>query len=350
MNGSNNSSQQGLTNKTEANVRLLNLSRFHVVFFRKFYSLAMQRIRDLIDKLNLPYVMYEQARHNNQANNPGCKDTPFANIFNSASHILHTNTQVLQLTPNPTLTPIAPSNTTNGNSTSSQNTFMINEHRETLVRMTWSLFEYSVCVSEARALMMNRHVDQLIMCAVYLACRLNSLPLQFRDITTGYKLIKTTAVNRLAKARVYREVYSEDESGSVDLIKFYNDVYVDKLKSFAGKIMLSAKSTAITASSTSATSDVAAATASVGVSSLTPMIRMSACSSHQYHQFTPRRVSSCDTQSVFVTPSCGPQHSLQIVPPSMQSRAKLTFSLTDLNIMKVNIDVIILLLVLVQPF
>jgi hypothetical protein len=297
----------------------------------------MLRIRDLIDKLNLANVSVEASRLNNNLKE---------SALNGSTSGLG-NTQILQLTPNPILTPIAPSNlsgmstpsmsftptlTPFANNLNSHQAYLLNEHRERLVKKAWGIFEYSVCVDNCATLMKNRHIDQLIMCAVYLTCRLNSLPVQFRDIMMSYKLIMTTITDTAAKARVYRKVFiNQDnlEGSEGDLIRFYNEIYLKKLKPYAD--ILSEKGSVMNPSA----SGVAA------LISLTPKARMmSACSSYQYHQFTPRRVSSCDTQAVFVTPSRG-HHSIQIVPPTMHNRNKFLFSLNDVNIIKVIIDFMI---------
>lgn len=48
----------------------------------------------------------------------------------------------------------------------------------------WTVFEYSVRYTD---LMKNRHLDQLLMCAVYVICKVTSKTYQFTDIMKQYR-------------------------------------------------------------------------------------------------------------------------------------------------------------------
>lgn len=112
-------------------------------------------------------------------------------------------------------------------------------------------------------LLFGRHLDQLIMCAIYGVCKINqgnrniqvlSTPrrgsltannsIKFQDIIDAYKEIHK---NRLEKSGRWQVNISQSNSVSwvyievplnpehenpkkIDIIKFYNDVYLDKLK------------------------------------------------------------------------------------------------------------------------
>ena len=263
----------------------------------------MQRTHQLVDKLNLADRLIE---HSRLANNQ--KESSGGNA-NSAS------TTMLQLTPNPILTPIAtvnptqstPSNSTPSNLAVNSNAYLFNENRQILFRKIWNIFEYSVCVENGAGLIKQRHMDQLIMCAVYLTCRLNSLNIQFKEIIKAYKLMQWT--NGSNRAQIYRQVLvKHDCPETVDIIRFYNEIYLCKLKNFACQLMSSAAVT-------------------------TNNMRVSSSVSQTYYQFTPRCISSCDGQPVFVTPSQG-QHSLQILRPSMLNRNKSVFTLRQTNAIK----------------
>ena len=134
----------------------------------------------------------------------------------------------------------------------------------------WTIFEYSV--KERTKLMKDRHLDQILMCAIYVICKLVRIERNsFTEIMRCYRL------QPQAESHIYRSVLiekvsndgdsktssnerSEDNSMSVaenvtpptptnmagtsqnfdgeirgDLIKFYNTMYVPQVKEFANK-------------------------------------------------------------------------------------------------------------------
>ncbi|KAL6260430.1 hypothetical protein P5V15_007956 [Pogonomyrmex californicus] len=133
----------------------------------------------------------------------------------------------------------------------------------------WTIFEYSV--KERTELMKDRHLDQILMCAIYVICKLVKMEKNsFTEIMRCYRL------QPQAESHIYRSVLIEkvpndgdsntsnnerSEDNSVlgenvtpptptnmagtsqnfdgekrgDLIKFYNTVYVPQVKEFANK-------------------------------------------------------------------------------------------------------------------
>ncbi|XP_033213411.1 retinoblastoma-like protein 1 isoform X2 [Belonocnema kinseyi] len=141
---------------------------------------------------------------------------------------------------------------------------------EDIKKKIWTIFEYSI--KEATHLMRDRHLDQILMCAVYVICKLvNFAKNSFTEIMRCYRL------QPQAESHIYRSVLiseiSRNEndttaeaengfSGQVnnfapptpsnlagtsqnfgtekrgDLIKFYNTVYVPPVTEFANKLGL----------------------------------------------------------------------------------------------------------------
>ncbi|XP_023954413.2 retinoblastoma-like protein 1 [Bicyclus anynana] len=104
-----------------------------------------------------------------------------------------------------------------------------------LKRKIWTCLEYSVM--HQTQLMRDRHLDQILMCAVYVICRVsntatNQVERTFADIMRCYR------GRPLADSHVYRSVLinrgNEEESPERgDLINFYNKVYVKCMQTFA---------------------------------------------------------------------------------------------------------------------
>ncbi|XP_043502437.1 retinoblastoma-like protein 2 isoform X1 [Polistes fuscatus] len=146
-----------------------------------------------------------------------------------------------------------------------------------LQKKIWTIFEYSI--KERTELMRDRHLDQILMCAVYVICKLVKMEKNsFTEIMRCYRL------QPQAESHIYRSVlickgpqeiraHTEasgsneiqmDEEANVapptptnmagtsqdygterrgDLIKFYNTVYVPQVKEVANKLGLARGST-----------------------------------------------------------------------------------------------------------
>lgn len=137
---------------------------------------------------------------------------------------------------------------------------------EDLKKKIWTIFEYSI--KEATCLMRDRHLDQILMCAVYVICKLAKIEKNsFTEIMRCYRS------QPQAESHIYRSVLIKNEDGNDvpadtenglnaqvndvapptpsnmagtsqnfgteirgDLIKFYNTVYVPPVKEFANKL------------------------------------------------------------------------------------------------------------------
>ncbi|XP_034666389.1 retinoblastoma family protein [Drosophila subobscura] len=94
----------------------------------------------------------------------------------------------------------------------------------------WHIFEHSI--TQKTDLMKDRHLDQIIMCAIYIYIRVSKLEEpKFSDIMRAYRN-QPQAVNS-----VYREVLiglnDDGEPKVKDIIYFYNNKYVPLMKQFA---------------------------------------------------------------------------------------------------------------------
>ncbi|CAH2042268.1 unnamed protein product, partial [Iphiclides podalirius] len=106
---------------------------------------------------------------------------------------------------------------------------------EELKRKIWTCLEYSVM--HQTQLMKDRHLDQILMCAVYVICKVsnstnNQVERTFADIMKCYRQ------RPLADNHVYRSVLIKQSTGDNspergDLINFYNKVYVQCMQNFA---------------------------------------------------------------------------------------------------------------------
>ncbi|XP_073953586.1 LOW QUALITY PROTEIN: retinoblastoma-like protein 1 [Choristoneura fumiferana] len=104
-----------------------------------------------------------------------------------------------------------------------------------LKRKIWTCLEHSIM--KQTHLMKDRHLDQILMCSVYVICKVSNNPNNqvertFADIMRCYRQ------RPLADNHVYRSVLIKQGSGDSspergDLINFYNKVYVQCMQTFA---------------------------------------------------------------------------------------------------------------------
>lgn len=194
----------GSRTKHSKNGRLLNMTNFLTYFFRKFYNLANLRLRNLLDKLNINHILNEQ----------DCSQT---NLTQTLTPIASTST--------PVLTPVTSSNI---KPIQTQNS----EKHQILLKKIWNIFEYSLClgVKTNSSLIRGRHLDQMLLCAVYLTCKLSNLSILFTDILKAYKSLRPDS------SSIYRDVLLDKGEYFSDLIQFYNTIYIKHMKEFALKI------------------------------------------------------------------------------------------------------------------
>ncbi|XP_017083596.2 retinoblastoma family protein [Drosophila eugracilis] len=92
----------------------------------------------------------------------------------------------------------------------------------------WHLAEYSFTLEGGR-LLRNRHLDQLLLCAIHMHVRLEKLHLTFSMIIQHYR----------RQPYAHRDVYREVNLGvgqTADIIRFYNTVYVKSMASYGRQL------------------------------------------------------------------------------------------------------------------
>uniref|UniRef100_A0A8C6T5R3 Retinoblastoma-associated protein n=1 Tax=Neogobius melanostomus TaxID=47308 RepID=A0A8C6T5R3_9GOBI len=98
--------------------------------------------------------------------------------------------------------------------------YLLSSHPE-LEPIIWTLFQYTL--QHEYELMRNRHLDQLMMSAMYAIAKVKSVDLRFKTIVTAYKNMPNT------KQETFKHVLISE--GSYDsIIVFYNQVFMQKLK------------------------------------------------------------------------------------------------------------------------
>ncbi|KAK7602577.1 hypothetical protein V9T40_008166 [Parthenolecanium corni] len=81
--------------------------------------------------------------------------------------------------------------------------------------------------------MKNRHLDQILMCTVYVACKVLQINLTFQEIMKCYRNQPQSTSNIYRNVLLHVDKDGVEERG--DLIKFYNSVYVKVIQKFANK-------------------------------------------------------------------------------------------------------------------
>lgn len=118
-----------------------------------------------------------------------------------------------------------------------------------LHRKIWTCFEHSI-VNHVE-LMRDRHLDQLLMCAVYVICKIVGPERTFTEIMRCYRyqpqaashVYRSVLLKKLSVSNRSSPVSNENEGQTPkstddergDLIKFYNTVYVKVIQNFALK-------------------------------------------------------------------------------------------------------------------
>ncbi|XP_033833925.1 retinoblastoma-associated protein [Periophthalmus magnuspinnatus] len=98
--------------------------------------------------------------------------------------------------------------------------YLLSYHPE-LEPIIWTLFQHTL--QHEYELMRNRHLDQLMMSAMYAIAKVKSVDLRFKTIVTAYKNMPNT------KQETFKQVLISE--GNYDsIIVFYNQVFMQRLK------------------------------------------------------------------------------------------------------------------------
>ncbi|CAH2089413.1 unnamed protein product [Euphydryas editha] len=106
---------------------------------------------------------------------------------------------------------------------------------EELKQKIWTCLEYSIM--HQTQLMRDRHLDQILMCAVYVICKVshnpnNQVERTFADIMRCYRQ-RPLADNHVYRSVLINKGNGEESPERGDLINFYNKVYVKCMQNFA---------------------------------------------------------------------------------------------------------------------
>jgi len=92
----------------------------------------------------------------------------------------------------------------------------------TLTQQIWDVAKQ--VLDDARDLLLGRHLDQVLLCAVYGVCKVNQRSVTFRQIIEQYKRQPG------ASPRTFREVRMSEGREPQDIIQFYNLVFIPRMK------------------------------------------------------------------------------------------------------------------------
>ncbi len=126
-------------------------------------------------------------------------------------------------------------------------THAMNLRNDTIKEKIWEAAK--VCLSAETDLLIDRHVDQLILCGVYAVCKMEQSKergaqskkppacksYSFNDIVASYIGLNRTR-GRVTNALFQSVKISEGRNG--DIIEFYNTIYVPRMKSALSKLCL----------------------------------------------------------------------------------------------------------------
>uniref|UniRef100_A0A8C3AX84 Retinoblastoma-like protein 2 n=1 Tax=Cyclopterus lumpus TaxID=8103 RepID=A0A8C3AX84_CYCLU len=173
-----------------------------------------------------------------------------------------------------------------------------------LRRKIWTCFEYSLVYCSE--LMMDRHLDQLLMCAVYVMAKVTKEDKSFQNIMKSYRTqpqassnvrSRNTGSDHETQERTWATRISSSSSSvggreeqRGDLIHFYNQVYIKQMRPFALRYSTSSPST--------------------------PPL----CPYPSLRTGSPRRVLLSSKHSVFISP-----HKTSSAPPASTPRDQISY-------------------------
>nr|CAG4711370.1 unnamed protein product [Naegleria fowleri] len=102
-----------------------------------------------------------------------------------------------------------------------------------LMEQVWHIVYYAL--NEARTIMVNRHIDHVIMCSMYAICnKVNRMRISFKDIIFNYRLIceNNRSLSPVEIGKILWQVPLDKDGEFGDIVKFYNSVYIPAVKSF----------------------------------------------------------------------------------------------------------------------
>ncbi|CAG5875392.1 unnamed protein product [Menidia menidia] len=98
--------------------------------------------------------------------------------------------------------------------------YLLSSHPD-LEPIIWTLFQHTL--QHEYELMRDRHLDQLMMSAMYAICKVKSVDLRFKSIVSAYKNMPNTNQETFKHVLITEGLYDS-------IIVFYNQVFMQKLK------------------------------------------------------------------------------------------------------------------------
>ena len=97
-----------------------------------------------------------------------------------------------------------------------------------ITQVVWTIFEN--CIQEKSHLFTERHLDQILLCCIYIVSRVLSIPLKFEELTGKYQ------TQPQAHGMIFRSVLlnncKEDTNTNIpygmrgDIVQFYNKIFL----------------------------------------------------------------------------------------------------------------------------
>nr|XP_015197395.1 PREDICTED: retinoblastoma-associated protein [Lepisosteus oculatus] len=97
---------------------------------------------------------------------------------------------------------------------------LLKDHPE-LEHIIWTLFQHTL--QHEHELLKDRHLDQIMMSAMYAICKVKNIDLRFKTIVTAYKELPNTHQETFKHVLIREGQYDS-------IIAFYNQVFMQKLK------------------------------------------------------------------------------------------------------------------------
>lgn len=98
---------------------------------------------------------------------------------------------------------------------------------EKTAEQIWNVMKY--ILSSETTLLIDRHIDQLVLSTIYGVCKVLHHPLKFQEIITKYQ--ELPSFDKADFIENIHQVYI-NEIERADLIKFYNSVYISQMKTY----------------------------------------------------------------------------------------------------------------------
>ncbi|KAL0482943.1 hypothetical protein AKO1_014089 [Acrasis kona] len=89
-------------------------------------------------------------------------------------------------------------------------------------------------LTQHQKLMIDRHLDQMIMCGIYAVCKVAKIQISFRHIISNYRFLCEggRSMSPVEIGKILYKVQVENESDTGDIVRFYNYGFIPQVKDF----------------------------------------------------------------------------------------------------------------------